>query len=214
VVAAFVSAAHRAVRAGFDFIELHFAHGYLVHSFLSPVANHRTDHWGGTLENRMRLALTIAEAVRAAVPATVPVGARMSVTDWVDGGFIPDEAVEVARRLKDAGIAYICCSSGGVYHSAKVPNTPSYQVPFAARIRKEAGIPTRAVGLIDDPHVAERIVQDGKADVVAFARAMLADPRWPWRAAATLGVPFQPINQYARSMPTMMKWAAPRPAAA
>ena len=210
VTSAFVDAAHRALRAGFDFIELHFAHGYLVHSFLSPIANTRTDRWGGPLDNRMRLAVTISRAVRAAVPSSVPVGARLSVTDWsASGGFNPGEAVIVARALKDAGIAFICCSSGGVDHAAKVPTAPSYQVPFAERIRREAGIPTRAVGLIDDPYVAEDIVATGKADIVALARAMLADPRWPWRAATALGVPFHPIHQYARSMPVIVKWASP-----
>src|SRR5204863_5236329 len=138
-----------------DFIELHFAHGYLVHEFLSPVANHRTDHWGGPLENRMRLALTIAAAVKAAVPESVPVGARLSVTDWIEGGFNPDEAVVVARALKQAELVYICASSGGVDPAQKVPTGPSYQVPLSDRIRRDADIPTRAVGLIDDPHVAE-----------------------------------------------------------
>ena len=207
VTAAFVAAAGRAVRAGFDFLELHFAHGYLVHEFLSPLANHRTDCWGGSLDNRMRLALTIASAVRAAVPASVMIGARMSVTDWVEGGFNPDEAVVVARALKEAGIAYICCSSGGVDPAQAVPNTPSYQVPFAERIRREADIPTRAVGLIDDAHVAEAIVAEGKADMVAFARAMLADPRWPWKAAVALGGHYHPVHQYARAMPLAAKWA-------
>jgi 2,4-dienoyl-CoA reductase-like NADH-dependent reductase (Old Yellow Enzyme family) len=206
VISAFVNAAERAVRAGFDFVELHCAHGYLIHSFLSPIANHRTDHWGGSLENRMRLALAVAKAVRAAVPSTMAVGARLSCTDWAEGGFTPDEAVIVARALKDVGIAYICASSGGVAHHQKVPNEPGYQVPFAARIRSEAGIPTRAVGLIDEPRHAEAIIAEGKADLVAIGRGMLADPRWPWRAAATLGQPFHPVAQYARSAPTMTKW--------
>ena len=216
VTAAFVAAAHRAVRAGFDFVELHFAHGYLVHEFLSPLSNRRTDHWGGPLENRMRLALTIARAVRAALPESVMLGARMSVTDWVDGGFDPDEAVVVARALKDAGVAYICCSSGGNDPAQKLTPMSSYQVPLAERIRRDAGVPTRAVGMIDDPHVAEAIVAGGKADVVAFARAILADPRWPWRAAAALGSPMHHVPQYARSVPLIANWAAPaaRPSAA
>jgi 2,4-dienoyl-CoA reductase-like NADH-dependent reductase (Old Yellow Enzyme family) len=210
VVSAFVNAAGRAVRAGFDFLELHCAHGYLIHSFLSPIANQRTDHWGGTLENRMRLALSVAKAVRASVPGSIMVGARLSCTDWVEGGFNPDEAVAVARALKDVGIAYICASSGGVAHQQKVPNDPGYQVPFAARIRAEAGIPTRAVGLIDEPLLAESIVAEGKADLVAIGRGTLADPRWPWRAAATLGQPLHPVAQYARSAPTMAKWVGER----
>ncbi len=209
VINAFVLSAERAVRAGFDFVEIHGAHGYLIHSFLSPIANKRTDHWGGSLENRMRLALAVTKGVRAVVPAALPVGIRLSATDWVEGGFNPDEAVVVARALKEAGIAFVCASSGGVAHNAKVPNGPGYQVHLAARIRSEAGVATRAVGLIDDPHFAEAIVADGKADLVALGRAMLADPRWPWRAAAVLGQPVHPIAQYARSAPTMLKWAGP-----
>jgi 2,4-dienoyl-CoA reductase-like NADH-dependent reductase (Old Yellow Enzyme family) len=209
VIAAFVAAGHRAVRAGFDFVELHLAHGYLVHEFVSPISNHRTDHWGGSLENRMRLAVSIAAAVRGALPAHVMLGARMSVTEWVDGGFNPDEAVVVARALKAAGVAYICCSSGGNDPAQKLKPVPSYQVTFAERIRREVGIPTRAVGLIDDPHVAEAILQDGKADLVAFARAILADPRWAWRAAAALGAPLHHVHQYARSVPLITKWAGP-----
>ena len=206
LVATFADSARRAVRAGFDFIELHFAHGYLIHEFLSPLSNHRTDHWGGSLENRMRLPLAIADAVRAAV--SVPIGARLSVTDWVEGGFNPDEAVRVARALKERGLVYICCSSGGVDPRQKLNAVPSYQVPFAERIRSEAGIATRAVGLIDDPHVAEAIVAEGKADIVAFARAMLADPRWPWRAAAALGGHVPHVHQYARAGSLLAKWVA------
>ncbi len=206
-IAAFVSAAERAVRAGFDFVEVHGAHGYLLHQFLSPLSNHRTDHYGGSLENRMRLILEVARAVRKAIPERVMMGARLSATDWVDGGFTPDEAVEVSRALKDAGAAYICASSGGLHPAQKMNLVPSYQVPFAERIRREAGIATRAVGLIDDPHVANDIVTSGKADMVALARAMLADPRWPWRAAAALGAPMHHVAQYARSAPLITKWA-------
>jgi 2,4-dienoyl-CoA reductase-like NADH-dependent reductase (Old Yellow Enzyme family) len=208
VTAAFVAAAHRAVRAGFDFVELHFAHGYLVHEFLSPLSNKRTDHWGGSLENRMRFAVTVAHAVRAAIPNNVMMGARLSVTDWVEGGFNPDEAVIVARTLKDAGVAYICCSSGGNDPAQKLTPGPSYQVPLAEKVRREAGVPTRAVGMIDDPHIADAIISGGKADMVAFARAILADPRWPWRAAAALGAPMHHVAQYARSVPLITKWTA------
>ncbi len=208
LVSAWANAAERAVRAGFDFIEIHGAHGYLLHEFLSPLSNQRTDHWGGSLENRMRFILAVTKAVRAVVPASVMVGVRLSATDWTEGGFTIDEAVEVARALKDTGAAYICASSGGGVHDAKVPATPGYQVPFAERIRKEAGIATRAVGLIDDPQFAEAIIAEGKADLVALARALLADPRWPWRAAAALGQPLHVAPQYARSVPFIERWMA------
>lgn len=208
-VAAFVTAGERAVRAGFDYVELHLAHGYLLHEFLSPHSNHRSDHWGGSLENRMRLPMTIARAVRAALPESVPVGCRMSVTEWAPGGFEIDEAVVVARALGDAGIAFVCCSSGGNNHAQKVPATPGYQVAFAERIRREAGVPTRAVGLIDDPAMAEAIVADGRADMVALGRAILADPRWPWRAAARFDAPMRHVPQYARAVPMVLKGAAP-----
>ena len=209
VISHFVLAAERAVRAGFDFIEIHGAHGYLIHSFLSPVANKRTDHWGGSLENRMRLVLAIAGGVRAAVPDHIAVGIRLSVTDWVKDGFNPDEAVVVARALKEAGLVYVCCSSGGVAHNQKLTPGPGYQVHLAERVRSEAGIPTRAVGLIDDPHQAEEIIAGGRADMVALARALLADPRWPWRAAAALGQPVHPVSQYATAAATIARWAQP-----
>jgi 2,4-dienoyl-CoA reductase-like NADH-dependent reductase (Old Yellow Enzyme family) len=205
----FVEAARRATRAGFDFVEIHCAHGYLIHEFLSPLANRRTDHWGGNLENRMRLARAIARAVRAALPASMAVGARLSCTDWLDGGFNPDEAVAVASALKEDGVAYICASGGGLHPDARPPEGPSYMVPFAERIRREAGIVTRAVGLINQPLHAEEIVAKGHADIVALARAMLADPRWPWRAASRLGEPVHPVNQYARCAPVIARWAPP-----
>jgi len=210
LIAAFAAAAARVARLGFDFAELHFAHGYLVHQFLSPVANKRKDQWGGSLENRMRFALAVARAVRKALPLSMPVGARLSATDWVDGGFNPDEAVAVARALKAQGFAFICASSGGVDQNAKVPSGPSFQVPFAERIRREAGLLSRAVGLIDDPFVAEDILAEGKADIVALARAFLADPRWVWRAAAALGHEYVPVAQYRRSAPLIAQWALQR----
>jgi 2,4-dienoyl-CoA reductase-like NADH-dependent reductase (Old Yellow Enzyme family) len=206
LVGAWANAAERAVRAGFDFIEIHGAHGYLLHEFLSPLSNQRKDRWGGALDNRMRFILAVAKAVRAVAPASVMIGARLSATDWVEGGFTVDEAVEVARALKDVGTAYICASSGGGVHDAVVPFGPGYQVPFATRIRKEAGIITRAVGLIDDPHFAEAIVAEGKADLVALARPILADPRWPWRAAAALGHTLHVAPQYARATMFIDKW--------
>jgi 2,4-dienoyl-CoA reductase-like NADH-dependent reductase (Old Yellow Enzyme family) len=209
LISAWANAAERAVRAGFDFVEIHGAHGYLLHEFLSPLSNRRTDHWGGTLANRMRFIVAVARAIRAVVPASVAVGARLSCTDWTEGGFTIDEAVAVARALKDVGTNYICASSGGGVHDAKIPAAPGYQVPFAERIRKDAGIVTRAVGLIGEPHFAEAIVAEGKADLVALARAILADPRWPWRAAATLGHPLHVVPQYARSTMFIDKWVKP-----
>lgn len=200
-VSAFVAAARRARRCGFDFVELHGAHGYLIHEFLSPLANQRTDQWGGSLENRMRLFLTVLREVRAALPDGYVVGARISATDWMENGFTPDEAVKLAAALKQQGLAYLCVSTGGMHPQADVPDTPSYQVPFAERIRRETGIITRTVGLIDDPGVADGIVASGKADLVALGRPMLADPRWPWRAAKALGEPMRIVPQYLRSAP-------------
>jgi 2,4-dienoyl-CoA reductase-like NADH-dependent reductase (Old Yellow Enzyme family) len=209
IVQAFVQAARRAERAGFDFIEIHGAHGYLIHEFLSPFSNKRTDEFGGSLENRMRLMLEVAGAVRAALPMRMMIGARLSGTEWVEGGFSIDEAVVAARALKDKGVAFVCASSGGNFAKAQVPFAPLYQVHLAEKIRREAGIPTRAVGLITEPSQAEAIVADGKADVVALARAILADPRWPWRAAAELGAPIPAPPQYARAIPTITQWARP-----
>jgi 2,4-dienoyl-CoA reductase-like NADH-dependent reductase (Old Yellow Enzyme family) len=209
IIGKFVAAGKRAERAGFDFVEIHGAHGYLLQEFLSPLSNRRTDRWGGSLENRMRFLLEVTRALRGELPARMMVGARLSATDWVEGGFTPDEAVEVAVALKEAGVAYICASSGGNSPDAKIPLVPGYQVAFAERIRREAGMPSRAVGLIVEAEQAEAIVAEGKADLVALARAILADPRWPWRAAAALGEPVRPISQYARSEPTMRHWAAP-----
>lgn len=209
VIAAFGAAARRVARIGFDFAELHCAHGYLIHEFLSPVANKRKDQWGGSLDNRMRFVLAIARTVRKELPVSMPLGARLSATDWVEGGFNPDEAVTVARALKAEGLAFICASSGGVDNKAKVPQAPGFQVPFAERIRREAGILSRAVGLIEDPLVAEDIVADGKADLVALGRAFLADPRWAWRAASALGEPFKLVAQYHRAAPLIAQWAPP-----
>lgn len=210
VIAAFADSAQRASRIGFDFVEIHCAHGYLIHEFLSPIANKRTDQWGGSLENRMRFILAVARAVRKALPASMPLGARLSATDWVEGGFNPDEAVAVARALKAEGLAFICASSGGVDQNAKVPIGPSFQVPFAAKIRRETGITTRAVGLIDDPLAAEEILAEGKADLIALGRAFLADPRWVWRAASALGESIELIDQYHRAASLISRWAPQR----
>ncbi|MER8654289.1 NADH:flavin oxidoreductase/NADH oxidase [Mesorhizobium sp. M0847] len=201
----FTQAARRAERAGFDFLELHAAHGYLIFQFLSPLSNQRTDSWGGSLENRMRFLIEIAKSVRKAVP-NLMLGARLSVKDWVDGGFEVDEAIEVAKALKALNVAYICCSSGGNSPLQKLPTGAGYQVHLAEAVRKGAGIPTRAVGLIDDPSQAEAIVADGRADMVALARAFLADPRWGWRAAATFSEKIHPAPQLSRSVTTMQHW--------
>ncbi|PWJ87111.1 2,4-dienoyl-CoA reductase-like NADH-dependent reductase (Old Yellow Enzyme family) [Mesorhizobium loti] len=201
----FTDAARRAERAGFDFLELHAAHGYLIFQFLSPLSNQRTDRWGGSLENRMRLVVEIAKAVRKATPRLM-LGARLSVKDWVAGGFDVEDAIEVAKALKDLGVAYLCCSSGGNSPLQKLPTGPGYQVHLAEAVRKGADIPTRAVGLIDDPKQAEAILAEGRADMVALARAFLADPRWGWRAAATFSETIHPAPQLARSVTTMQHW--------
>lgn len=184
---------------------MHAAHGYLIFQFLSPLSNQRTDRWGGSLENRMRFVVEIAKAVRKAVPKLM-LGARLSVKEWVDGGFDVEDAIEVAKALKAAGVAYLCCSSGGNSPLQKLPTGRGYQVHLAEAVRNGADIPTRAVGLIDDPKQAEAIVAQGRADMVALARAFLADPRWAWRAAATFGETIHPAPQLARSVTTMQHW--------
>ena len=195
---AFVAAARRAAAAGFDSVELHMAHGYLLHSFLSPLSNHRTDAYGGTLANRMRLPLEIARAVHAAIPDHMALGARITGTDWVEGGWTVEDAVILARELRAAGIHFVCVSSGGVRGGVQVPVKPGYQVHLAARVREGAGIATRAVGLIADSLQAERIVAEGQADLVAIARAFLDNPRWVWHAADRLGARTTYPPPYAR----------------
>lgn len=207
LVERWAEAARRAKRIGFDFIELHGAHGYLLMQFLSPLSNKRTDRYGGSLENRMRLLLEVVRATRAAAPGLM-IGVRLSVSEWVEGGFAPEDAVEVAKALKSEGVAYICCSSGGNSPIQKLPSGPGYQVHLARIVREGAGIPVRAVGSIDDPHHAERIVAGGDADMVALARPFLADMRWPWRAAAALGETFEAAPQYARSAFLIRKWVS------
>jgi len=185
---AFVSAARRAERIGIDAIELHMAHGYLLHEFLSPIANRRDDDYGGGFENRIRYPLEVFDAVRATWPADRPMGVRISATDWVDGGWTPEDAVALARRLKVRGCDWLDVSSGGVSPAQRIPApTPGIHVPFAREIRRATGIVTMAVGLITEPEHADAIVAAGDADMVALARAFLRDPRWPWRAAAALG---------------------------
>jgi 2,4-dienoyl-CoA reductase-like NADH-dependent reductase (Old Yellow Enzyme family) len=184
---AFVATARRAERLGLDALELHCAHGYLMHQFLSPISNRRTDQYGGSLENRMRFPLEVFEAVRAAFPADKPVGAKVSASDWVDGGWDLTQTIEFAKQLKARGLDWIDVSSGGVSPLQKIPLGPGYQVPFAQAIKEATGLTTVAVGLITQAKHAEEIVASGKADMVALARGMLYDPRWGWHAAAELG---------------------------
>jgi 2,4-dienoyl-CoA reductase-like NADH-dependent reductase (Old Yellow Enzyme family) len=194
----FRRAAGFALDAGFDVVEIHGAHGYLLHSFCSPLSNQRKDEWGGSLENRIRLPLAIARAVRAAWPADKPVFYRLSATDWAEGGWDLAQSIELARHLKAAGIDLIDCSSGGNIATQKIALGPGYQVPFSEAIRREAGIPTMAVGLISEAVQAEQIVSLGQADAVCLARAMLRDPYWPRHAAKALKVDMPWPNQYAR----------------
>jgi len=210
---AFVDAARRAVRIGFDAIELHYAHGYLAHSFLSPVSNHRTDQYGGTLENRMCFGREIAQAVRAAVPKSIALGARITGSDWRDDGLSANDAVAYAKALKACGLDYIDVSSGGVTADTRNPTTSGYNVPIAERIKREVGIATRVVGLIVTPAFAESIVAEGKADMVAMARAILDDPRWGWHAARELGVDVPRVRQYQRVGPKLWAPAAQRASA-
>ncbi|MBX3584053.1 MAG: NADH:flavin oxidoreductase/NADH oxidase [Rhizobiaceae bacterium] len=203
----FVSSAHRARRAGLDFIELHAAHGYLLHQFISPLSNLRTDRWGGSFENRVRLAVEVTRAIRGEVPELM-LGARISVTDWVEGGLTVDEGVQVAQALEEAGAAYICCSSGGNSPHQKIPTGPGYQVHLAEAVKKAVTVPVRAVGIITEPQQAEAIIAEGRADMVALARAILADPRWPWRAAAALGHEIRTAPQFLRASDLHKRWVA------
>lgn len=198
---AFATSAGRADRVGLEAMELHFAHGYLVHEFLSPLSNRRTDHYGGSLENRMRFALEVFDAVRQAWPAAKPLGVRLSATDWVEDGWDLDSSVALAHQLKARGCDWIDCSSGGISPQQKIPLGPGYQVPLANRIRRETGVTTIAIGLITEPGQAEAIIAGGDADMVALARAMLWDPHWAWHAAAELGGTVQAPKQYWRSPP-------------
>lgn len=201
VTEAFHQAARRALQAGFDVVEIHGAHGYLLHEFLSPLANQRTDGYGGSLENRMRLVLEVAGAVRSVWPQELPLLLRISATDWADGGWSVDESVELARRLGSLGVDVVDVSSGGMVPYANIPAAPGFQVPFAARIRREAGIATAAVGLITEAEQANQIVAGGAADLVLLARQMLRDPYWPLHAAAALGEPVSWPAQYLRAGP-------------
>jgi 2,4-dienoyl-CoA reductase-like NADH-dependent reductase (Old Yellow Enzyme family) len=201
IVAAFASSARRACGAGFQALEIHAAHGYLIHEFLSPLSNHRQDDYGGSFENRTRLLREIVAAVRSSWPERAPLFVRISATDWVDGGWDIQQSVELARRLKNAGVDLIDCSSGGNVPRAKIPVGPGYQTPFAAQIRREAEIMTGAVGMITSAVQAEQIIATGQADAVIIARELLRDPYWPLRAARELGQPIEWPIQYLRAAP-------------
>ena len=198
---AFARAAMRADRAGIDALQIHFAHGYLLHEFLSPISNQRTDHYGGSRANRMRYPLEVFEAVRAAWPARKPLGVRLSCTDWVEGGWTIDDSIALTRELMDRGCDFVDCSSGGISPRQKIAIAPGYQVPFAREIKRATGAATTAVGLISEPEHAEAIVATHDADMVSMARAMLWDPRWGWHAALKLGGKVLGPQQYWRSLP-------------
>jgi len=193
VVAAFEAAARRALAAGFQVIEIHSAHGYLLHEFLSPLSNHRTDDYGGSLENRMRLPLRVAESLRSIVGESIPLFVRISATDWVEGGWDLDQSVELAKHFKRLGVDLIDVSSGALVPHAKIPAEPGYQVPLARRIRAEAGIPTGAVGLITDADQAREILSSGAADLVLLGRELLREPYWVHKAAEPVGKASWPI---------------------
>src|SRR5438876_4989842 len=197
----FADAARRASHIGIDAIELHFAHGYLLHEFLSPLSNRRDDAYGGSFDHRVRFPLEVFAAVRDVWPQDKPMGVRISATDWVDGGWTIEDSIALVRRLKAAGCDWIDTSSGGISPAQKIPLGPGYQVPLARAIRRATSIPTMAVGLITDAKQAEAIIASGHADLVAMARAMLWNPSWPWHAAAILGAQVQAPQQYWRSAP-------------
>jgi 2,4-dienoyl-CoA reductase-like NADH-dependent reductase (Old Yellow Enzyme family) len=196
VVHAFAAAAERALRAGFEVLEIHSAHGYLLHEFLSPLSNRRTDGYG---EDRHRIVVEVARAVRRRWPERLPLFVRLSATDWTEGGWDIEQSVELSRRLKGEGVDLVDCSSGGNVPGAKIPVGPGYQVAFAERIRREAGIATGAVGLITSPQQAEHIIRTGQADLVFLARELLRNPRWPLAAAKALGVTVEWPKQYERA---------------
>jgi len=201
VIQSFRSAAVRARTAGFQVAEIHAAHGYLLHEFMSPLINTRADDYGGSFDNRIRLCLEVVDAVRAEWPDHLPLFVRISSTDWKDGGWDLDQSVELARRLRRRGVDLIDCSSGGAVSDARIPLAPGYQVPFAARVRRETGAATGAVGLITTPEQADAIIRDGEADCVLLARQLLRDPYWPMHAAQALGAPLPWPAQYLRAAP-------------
>ena len=201
IARAFADSARRAAEIGVDGLEIHAAHGYLLHEFLSPVSNRREDIYGGALVNRLRFPLEVFESVRAAFPDEKPVGVKVSATDWVEGGWRVDETIELGKRLKERGADWITASPGGISPKQKIPVGPNYQASFAERIRREVGIATIAVGLITDPHSATQIISNGEADFVALAMGMLYDPRWPWHAAFALGGSVDAPPSYWRAPP-------------
>ncbi|HET9695285.1 MAG TPA: NADH:flavin oxidoreductase/NADH oxidase [Terriglobales bacterium] len=198
-VSAFREAARRSLNAGLEVIELHAAHGYLLHEFLSPLSNHRTDEYGGSYENRIRFVLEVTKAVRDEWPESLPLFVRISSTDWAEGGWDIEQSIELSRRLKTLGVDLIDCSSGGNVPHVKIPLGPGYQTQFAERIRKEANVPTGAVGLITSPQQADHIVRSGQADAVLLAREFLRHPYWPLKAAKALGVKIGWPVQYERA---------------
>ncbi|HTO46194.1 MAG TPA: NADH:flavin oxidoreductase/NADH oxidase [Burkholderiales bacterium] len=204
LTANFVHSVQRAARIGFDLVELHGAHGYLIHQFLSPITNRRSDAYGGSLENRMRFPLDLFAAMRAAWPERKPLGVKLSAVDWLDGGWSMSDTLEFCRRLRALGCDYVGVSSGGIVWDEKIPTAPGFQVPFAAEIRRETGMPVTAVGLITEPKHAEQIVSSGDADMIALARGMLWDPRWPWHAAEALGAKLELPDQYSRAQPRLV----------
>ena len=206
----FVAAAKRAIRAGIDPIELHGAHGYLLHSFLSPISNKREDGYGGSFAERVRYPVEIAQAVRAAMPRDMPLGARITGHDWVEGGLTAADAAAFAKALKGAGVDFVCISSGGISVDARPNMVPGMNVPFAEQVKRDAGIATRAVGLIATPRQAEEIIAEGKADMVALARAMLDNPHWGWHAAQVLDAEVPRPSQYQRAAPKLWPGAAYR----
>jgi 2,4-dienoyl-CoA reductase-like NADH-dependent reductase (Old Yellow Enzyme family) len=199
LVAQWVSAAKRAERIGYDLIEFHGGHGYLVHQFLSPLSNQRSDEYGGSLENRMRFPLELFAAMRAAWPSDKPMGIRVSATDWVDGGWTLGDTIDLARHLKDAGVDLVDCSSGGTTGTAKIPVGAGYQVPFAEAVRRGAGIATGAVGMITDAAQADQVIRNGQADIVLLARELLRQPYWPLQAAEKLRKTVSWPAQYLRA---------------
>jgi len=202
VRAAFAASARHGREAGFEVVEVHMAHGYLLHEFLSPLTNRRTDAWGGSLENRLRFPVSVARAVREEWPERLPVFVRVSATDWVEGGWDLPQTVALARELKTLGIDMVDCSSGGAVPDAKIPAGPGFQTPFAAAIRREAGIATGAVGWITEPAQAEQIVSTNMADAILIGREFLRDPYWPLHAARSLGVDVPWPSQYERAKPS------------
>jgi NADPH2 dehydrogenase len=208
ILSSFHDAACSAARVGFEVVEVHAAHGYLLHEFLSPLANHRKDYYGTSLENRMRFPLAVVQTVREALPPDIVLGVRITGTDWSEGGWVPDDAVAFVRKLQPRGVGYVCVSSGGIMPSVAVPVTPGYQIPFAAKVKRETGIHTRAVGMIVTPEQAEDIIVSGHADMVCLARAFLDNPRWVWHAAAQLGASVYYPPQYERARRTIWPGAA------